>query len=129
MNLSLNNKKVLITGSSRGIGLAISEVFLQEGAKTYLVSRGSDDLYENEKRLQDIYGLEHVFASKCDCTNIESLKNLKFQVEDKWKELDIVIVNVGDGRCILDALPDDEQWQKTWNNNFESSLQLSLIHI
>jgi len=88
LNLSLNNKKVLITGSSRGIGLAISEVFLQEGAKTYLVSRGSDDLYENEKRLQDIYGLEHVFASKCDCTNIESLNNLKLQVEDKWKELD-----------------------------------------
>ncbi|MDB2665435.1 SDR family oxidoreductase [Gammaproteobacteria bacterium] len=123
MHLSLDNKKVLITGSSRGIGLAIAEVFLQEGAKTCLVSRGSNDLYENEKRLQDKYGTQNVFALKCDCTNIESLNNLKCQVKDKWKELDIVIVNVGDGRSDLAALPDDQQWQKTWNDNFESSLQ------
>ena len=123
MNLNINNKKILITGASRGIGLAIAESFLQEGAKTCLVSRGSNALLENEKKLQDIYGLENSFACKCDCTNIESLNSLKNRVKDKWGSLDIVVVNVGDGRSVSDALPDDEQWQKTWNNNFESALQ------
>jgi len=33
------------------------------------------------------------------------------------------VVNVGDGRSVSDALPDDEQWQKTWSSNFESALQ------
>ena len=123
MNLNLNNKKVLITGASRGIGLAVAESFLQEDAKTCLVSRGSKGLFENEKKLQDIYGLENSFACKCDCTNIESLNSLKNRVKDKWGSLDIIIVNVGDGRSVPDALPDDEQWQKTWNSNFESALQ------
>ena len=123
MNLNLNNKKVLITGASRGIGLAVAESFLQEDAKTCLISRGSNALFENEKRLQDAYGLESVFACKCDCTNIESLNSLKSKVEDRWSDLDIVIVNVGDGRSVSAALPDDEQWQKTWNSNFESALQ------
>ena len=123
MDLGLKNKHVLITGSSRGIGLAIVESFLQEDAKTCLVSRGSKGLFENEKKLQDIYGLENSFACKCDCTNIESLNSLKNRVKDKWGSLDIVVVNVGDGRSVSDALPDDEQWQKTWNNNFESALQ------
>jgi 3-oxoacyl-[acyl-carrier protein] reductase len=123
MNLNLDNKKVLITGASRGIGLTVAEIFLQEGAKTCLVSRGSKALFENEKKLQDIYGLENSFACKCDCTNIESLNGLKNRVKDKWGSLDIVVVNVGDGRSVSDALPDDEQWQKTWNNNFESALQ------
>jgi 3-oxoacyl-[acyl-carrier protein] reductase len=123
MNLNLDNKKVLITGASKGIGLAVAESFLQEDAKTCLISRGSNALFENEKRLQDAYGLESVFACKCDCTNIESLNSLKSEVEDRWGGLDIVIVNVGDGRSVSDALPNDEQWQKTWNNNFESALQ------
>ena len=123
MNLNLNNKKVLITGASTGIGLTVAESFLQEGVKTCLVSRGSKALFENEKKLQDIYGLENSFACKCDCTNIESLNSLKNRVKDKWGSLDIVVVNVGDGRSVSDALPDDEQWQKTWSSNFESALQ------
>ena len=123
MDLNLNNKKVLITGASKGIGLAVAESFLQEGAKTCLVSRGSSVLYENEKKLQNSYGLGNVIVCKCDCTNIESLNNLKSEVESKWNSLDIVIVNVGDGRSVSDALPSDEQWQSTWNSNFESALQ------
>ena len=123
MNLNLANKKTLITGASRGIGLAIAESFLQEGAKTCLVSRGSNALFENEEKLQDSYGLEKVFACKCDCADVESLNGLKNRVKDQWGCLNIVVVNVGDGRSVPDALPDHEQWQKTWNSNFESALQ------
>ena len=108
MNLNLDNKKVLITGASRGIGLAVAESFLQEDAKTCLVSRGSNALFKNEKKLQDNYGLESVFAYKCDCTNVESLNSLKNKVKDKWDCLDVVVVNVGDGRSVPDSLPDDE---------------------
>ena len=122
MNLNLNNKKVLITGASRGIGLAIAESFLQEDARACLVSRGSNALFENEKRLQDAYGLDSVFAFKCDCTNAVSMNSLKSEVKDKWDCLDVVVVNVGDGQSVPDALPEDEQWQKTWSSNFESAL-------
>jgi 3-oxoacyl-[acyl-carrier protein] reductase len=127
MDLNLNNKKVLITGASRGIGLTIAEIFLQEGAKTCLVSRGSNALFKNEKQLQDAYGLESVFAYKCDCTNIKALDSLKNKVKDKWADLDIVVVNVGDGRSVSDALPDNDQWQRTWNSNFESALQTARV--
>ena len=123
MNLNINNKKVLITGASRGIGLAIAESFLQEGAKTCLVSRGSDALFANKKTLQNTYNLDSVIAYKCDCTNTKSLNNLKIKVKHEWNSLDIVVINVGDGRSVSDALPSDEQWQKTWNSNFESALK------
>ena len=123
MDLNLNGKKVLITGASRGIGLAITETFLQEGAKTCLVSRGSNALSENERKLQNDFGLKNIFACKCDCSSIESLTSLRGKIGNRWGGLDIVVVNVGDGKSVSDALPDDEQWQKTWNSNFESALQ------
>jgi 3-oxoacyl-[acyl-carrier protein] reductase len=125
MNLYLKGKKTLVTGASRGLGLAISEGFLQEGAKSCLVSRGSNALFENESRLKSIYGAENVFSCKCDCSDIKSLDRLKGEIESKWHDLDIVVVNVGDGRSVSSALPTDKQWQKTWNSNFESALQTS----
>jgi len=129
MHLNLNSKKVLITGASRGIGLAIAESFLQEDAKTCLVSRGSNALFKNEKKLQNDFGLKNIFAYKCDCTNIESLNSLKDEIGNRWGDLDVVVVNVGDGRSVPDALPDNEQWQETWNSNFESALQTARIFL
>ena len=123
MNLNLNSKKILITGSSRGIGLAIAKSFLQEDAKTCLVSRGSDALFENEKMLKNSYGSERILSFKCDCSNSESLLSLRSEIKEKWGGLDVVVINVGDGRSVSDALPNNEQWNTTWTNNFESAIQ------
>jgi 3-oxoacyl-[acyl-carrier protein] reductase len=123
MDLELNNKKILITGSSQGIGLATAESFLKENAKICLVSRGSKGLFENEQRLQSKYGIDSVFALRCNCINVQSLETLKQEMVKKWNSLDIIVINVGEGRSVSDALPDNEQWQNTWNSNFESALQ------
>ena len=44
MDLHLTNQHVLITGGSKGIGLACAKVFLEEGAKVSLVSRDQANL-------------------------------------------------------------------------------------
>jgi 3-oxoacyl-[acyl-carrier protein] reductase len=123
MNLKLNNKKILITGASRGIGLAIANQFLREKAKTCIVSRGSNALFKNEQELQKMYSPDNIFALKSDCTDVLSLEALREEVESKWGELDVLIVNVGDGRSVSDGLPGNDDWQRTWNNNFESALK------
>jgi len=122
MELGLQNKRVLITGASRGIGASLSELFLEEGAKTYMVSRGSPQLFEKKSELQKKYGESKIVAEICDCTNPKSLISLRESIENKWAGIDIVIANIGDGRSVSDPLPNDEQWKKTWNNNFESAL-------
>ena len=129
MNLNLNNKKVLITGASRGIGLSIAEEFLKEKAKVCIVSRGSDQLFFNEEKLQGIYGEKNVFASRCDCTNTKSLDNLSNTIHESWNRLDIIVINVGDGHSAPDAIPNNDDWKKNWNNNFESALKTARIFI
>ena len=122
MNLGLKGKKALITGASRGIGAAIAERLLEEGAETIIVSRGSNELFSTEKYLKNKFFDNCVYAEICDCTNTGSLELLKSKIINRWGQLDIVVANVGDGQSIQDAIPNDEQWKKTWENNFESAL-------
>ena len=123
MDLYLKDKRVLVTGASRGIGLAVTKIFLKEGAKVCMVSRGSNLLFENEKKLQEKYGSERVFSTVCDCAQVKSLVDLSEVIDSKWGGMDIVIANIGCGSGVIDALPTDEQWKNSWNNNFESALQ------
>ena len=129
MNLNIENKKVLITGASRGIGLAIAEEFLLENAQAYLISRGSKALSDNVSKLEEMFGKKKVFSDKCDCTSTKSLEKLREKINNQWGGLDIVIANIGDGRGPHDALPDEEKWKKSWNNNFETALNTARIFV
>ena len=122
MDLSLVNKRVLITGGSRGIGAATAHTFLQEGAKTFVVSRGSNILYKTKSRLVQEFSESQIEVDECDCTNPDALLNLNRRVQDKWGGLDVLVANVGDGTSVDDDLPDSIQWEKTWKNNFDASL-------
>jgi 3-oxoacyl-[acyl-carrier protein] reductase len=122
MDLGLKGKKALVTGGSRGIGAAIAERLLEEDADAIIVSRGSDQLFSTEKNLKNKFSDNRVYAEVCDCTKADSLELLKSKIEQRWDGLDIVIANIGDGRSVSDPLPDDQQWTKTWENNFESAL-------
>jgi len=129
MELGLANKRVLVTGASRGIGAAIAKGFLIEGAKSCIVSRGSDQLYLTEQELILEFGNEKIFAEKCDCTKPLSLISLKENIQKHWNGIDVVVANIGDGRSVPDPIPEPEQWKKTWDNNFESALHTARIFL
>jgi 3-oxoacyl-[acyl-carrier protein] reductase len=122
MDLGLKNKRVLVTGASRGIGAAIAERLLLEGADVMIVSRGSDSLFLNERLLKKRFGTSKVIAEVCDCTNFDALLLLKEKVMKRWTNLDVVVANIGDGRSVADPLPEAIQWDRTWDVNFNSAL-------
>ena len=109
MNMGLKNKRVLVTGSTRGIGLEIARHFLQEGAKVAIASRGKERLIKIENELVSQFGKENVLAQVCDCTKVNDVKNLAAYIEKQWSVIDIVVANVGDGRSIIDPIPEQEQ--------------------
>ena len=122
MDLEIKSKRVLITGSSRGIGESIARGFLEEGAKVCITSRGSKQLFHAEKKLAQEFGFENVMSCICDCTDPISLDKLKNTILSEWGGLDILVANVGDGRSTDDKVPSEAQWDKVWKINFESSL-------
>lgn len=125
MDLNLESKTVLITGASQGIGSAVADSFLKEGASVILVSRGSKKLLSLEKKFQDNYGKKNISAEICDCTSESSLEQLKDNLIAKGIKLDIVVANVGDGRSVSDSVPNNENWEESWAKNFNSALYTS----
>ena len=122
MKLGLINKKVLITGSSRGIGLAIAEGFLQEGAKVALTSRNSPELKRVAARLGKKYAPANILAFECDFENPDQVSILNESIRKQWKGFDILVANVGSGRSVPDAVASKEHFDRLFSLNFNSSV-------
>ena len=80
-------KNVIITGTSRGIGLELVKIFAEAGHQVLAVSR-------NEAPVKNM-GLQNAATLAFDITKEADLGKLKEQVEKKWKRVDILIHNAG----------------------------------
>lgn len=129
MELDLVNKRVLVTGASQGIGLAIARKFLEEDARVMIVARGEDKLRAAETKLNQLQGTGQLQAVVCDCTDVASLSKLSVSIEELWGGVDIVVANVGDGRSVPNAIPDDDNWRRVWGTNFDSALLTARIFL
>ena len=71
MDLALRDRVALVTGASRGIGLAIAHSLLQEGVKLGICARGEEGLTEAARELRAAGG--EVFAQVCDVREREAV--------------------------------------------------------
>lgn len=127
MDLGLIDKRVLVTGSSKGIGLAIAKGFLNEGAKVVLSSRNQEDLNCLEKELGKIFSFEKILTIKCDFTKSDDILHLKKMIVEQWNGVDVVVANVGSGRSVPDPIPSQEHFEKTFRLNFDASVSTARV--
>lgn len=120
MNLELNNKVALITGSSRGIGKAIARSLHSEGCKLMLNGRNLHDLEKTAKELGS-----NTKYQVADVTKPEECKNLVDQVVKEYGHLDILICNVGNGSPWVTVGQEKlEEWQRMFTINFLSATNI-----
>ena len=80
-------KKVIITGTSRGIGFEMAQLFAKNDFEVLAISR-------NQKPLQDL-GIQNLTAISVDVCKKDDLKQVKSFIEEQWREVDILIHNAG----------------------------------
>ena len=110
MDLNLRNKTVLITGGSKGIGLACAKEFAAEGCNLHLVSRTKQDLENAKKEIEAKHGVRimiHVF-------DLSDSKNVD-QLVKNCPKIDILVNNAG-------AIPagdiqavEEDRWRAAWD--------------
>ena len=89
MDLGLKDKKILITGGSKGIGLACATAFVAEGARVALVSRSEENLKKAKASLRDAYIIS------ADLTNAESAAAMVERVEKEFGPIDVLVNSAG----------------------------------
>src|SRR5687767_10937105 len=91
MDLGLTGKRVLITGGSKGIGLACARAFLAEGARVAIVSRSPANLAA-AKKLLDCYCIS------ADLTDAAAAAAMVERVEKEFGPLDVLVNSAGAAR-------------------------------
>jgi NAD(P)-dependent dehydrogenase (short-subunit alcohol dehydrogenase family) len=126
MNLGLNDKRAIVTGSGRGIGMGIVKRLASEGTKVGMIARTSTDV---KNVLNEIGGEEHGHVGMAiDLTPdgvpvqlIEKLKGKSF-----WP-IDIIVHNLGGTLDIKDPFCSIEDWRRLYRFNFEIAVELNLL--
>jgi NAD(P)-dependent dehydrogenase (short-subunit alcohol dehydrogenase family) len=87
----LDNKKVLITGSSSGLGLATAIELAKRGAEVIMAVRsGIPDKGEEVKKAS---GTDKIHMIHVDLSDFDSISNLVVEVKKKFNQIDILICN------------------------------------
>lgn len=116
MELDLQGKRALITGGSRGIGLATARALLAEGASVGICARGAEPLAEAAKELSE-HGT--VFHQAVDVSDADAVAAFVGDTADALGGVDIVVVN---------ASASVGQTAQAWSDNFTTDL-MSFVNV
>ena len=124
MNLELQDRTAFIGGSSRGIGFAIADTFLDEGARVIISGRHRESLDSAAARLAEGRS-EHLFAVEADLSNERGIDGALDAGRDAFGAVDIVVANVGDGRAATGWDVGRDEWEAVLERNLLGSMDLA----
>ena len=115
---SMLNKKVFITGSSHGIGLAMAKEFYEKGAIVGINGRDHIRLKKAKKLMPNSY----IFHG--DVTNSLTTKKISQNIKKKLGGLDILICNVGQSKSVKPGYETFSEFEKMFNANLFSTIKV-----
>jgi 3-hydroxybutyrate dehydrogenase len=111
---SLSGKHALVTGGGRGIGAAIAQALLQQGARVTLVGRNANALRDTADRLSPIGDVHSVV---CDVADHQSVKQAFADAVRHAGHIDILVNNAGQASSASFAKTDEVLWQQMLSVN------------
>jgi 3-oxoacyl-[acyl-carrier protein] reductase len=122
MDMGLNGRACIVTGASRGIGLATARGLCAEGAHVLLTARDEAALEAAARECAAAGGRAEALA--LDVTEPDAGERMVAGADERFGQLDVVVNNAGTSRARpLDELTDDE-WQAQWELHVMAPMRL-----
>lgn len=116
MSVPMQGKVAIVTGGSRGIGLAIAEKLAGMGCEVVITARKRDELEKAAQGIRKNGG--KCEGVPCDVISLKDVQQLADKIDDRRKKLKIVINNAGIGGFSSPLHETDpETWDKIMNTN------------
>ncbi|KAB1073469.1 SDR family NAD(P)-dependent oxidoreductase [Methylobacterium planeticum] len=111
------NKVVVVTGGTSGIGLATAKAFSEEGASVFITGRRQEAL---DAAVKQIGG--RVSAVQGDMARLADIDRLYDAVQQKHAQIDVVFANAGGGEMVPLGAITEEHYQQTFDTNVKGVL-------
>jgi 3-oxoacyl-[acyl-carrier protein] reductase len=119
MDLNLNGKRVILSGGSRGIGLAIAARFLEEGANVAFFARGEAGV---QAALEELGSKGEFYGDSVDAADTEAVRAWVLKAAQQLGGVDIVINNTSASASIE---WNDEAWRNSFNVDLMAAVTMN----
>jgi len=130
MDLSLTDKIAIVTGSSRGLGLASARALVAEGCRVCICARGADRLTEAAMEVEAAARKpQMVLAVQADVSTAAGVELVMARTEETFGGLDILVNNVGRaaGADLLGT--SDAEWQAAFDETLFPAIRASRLAV
>jgi 3-oxoacyl-[acyl-carrier protein] reductase len=130
VDLELSGKVAIVTGSTRGLGLATATALVQEGCNVTICARGEEGLGDAVAKLRTLpYGSDRVLAVQADVSSDKGVADVVMRTVETFGGLDILVNNVGlaRGAGIVDT--SDLDWQEAFDQTLFPAIRASRMAV
>ncbi len=130
MDLGLHDKVAIVTGSSRGLGLASAAALVEEGCRVTICARGEEKLLESASELRRIAkSEERVLTVSANVASDEGVQQVITRTVEAFGGIDILVNNVGLGRGATITDTSDADWQEAIDQTLFPAIRASRLAV
>ncbi|MGB8399649.1 SDR family oxidoreductase [Bradyrhizobium sp.] len=125
MNITMMDRVAVVTGGSKGIGLAVARRFAGSGARVAILARGAQDL-KAARELLGKDGLE-VRDYVCDVSKADDISRTHDSIVADFGKVDVLVNNAGTSRAMAFETITDDVWQQDLDLKLFAAIRFSRL--
>jgi 3-oxoacyl-[acyl-carrier protein] reductase len=125
VDLGLTDRIAIVTGSTRGLGLATARALVAEGCNVTICARGEAGLAEAAADLRRLGGDGRVMAVQADLATDKGVADVVTRTVEAFGGLDILVNNIGLGRGSTITETSDAEWEEAFDQTLFPAIRAS----